>query len=464
MAQIPMAADVAEVIGKAAERVENRGLLLDKFVFHKSWPVAKSDHGRDVKWDKASRWSLIRIADGAAEILGKEAEERERRGRGNNVRVENQTRFQEEAKLLRSLAKVSWENKEVATLRRRHTGRFLGLFRSAYKERALMVVGQLKGRLAINLSSSLIQNAGASLDKLFGMPFIPGSAIKGSARHAALAELKAATGEDRRTLFGAFRTVFGTADNDFQSKKQHSHGDLASFRDLVPKGEENIRGAFSFLPAYPINDARLVVDLTNVHYPRYYEEGNVENLAEESPQPNAFPVVEVGAQFAFCLVANKAEIAPATFERAKHWLEQALTVFGLGAKTAAGYGWFSLQPEVLEQIEQQERAAAEQEEKRLREEEAARSKRDEEERRLGAMPPEDAARERLMNLKDEEFAKKASELGSLPPEEQKGLVMALTTPKKKDTWKNWKKSDKPANKSRVELIRAAASKHQINLP
>ncbi len=49
-ATIPIAGDVAELIGPSAERVENRSLLLDKFVFHKSWPVVETE---DRIWNKS---------------------------------------------------------------------------------------------------------------------------------------------------------------------------------------------------------------------------------------------------------------------------------------------------------------------------------------------------------------------------------------------------------------------------
>jgi len=65
MVRIPIASDVAELIGTAAEKSRNRSLLLDKYSFHKRWPLEIDDQGREVKWDSASRWSFLRIADGA---------------------------------------------------------------------------------------------------------------------------------------------------------------------------------------------------------------------------------------------------------------------------------------------------------------------------------------------------------------------------------------------------------------
>jgi len=355
VATIPMPGDVAELIGPAAERVENRSLLLDKYVFHKQWPVVEETTRRGrkfVKWDEASRWSFMRIADGASQILNRDAQEKLRRARGRDVEPENRDRYNAEARIAQTLANVRWDSQELEALRARHTHRFLGLFHSAYGDRATVTIGQLEGRLAINLADSLIQNAGICLDRLFGLPYIPGSAVKGVCRHAALQDVKSATGNEQTSLLQIFCSVFGTAENDFTS------GDLRQFRQLVSRKAGDQKGAIAFLPAYPVNEAKVVVDLTNVHYPDYYRTGKVKDLSKEKPRPNPFPAVEAGAQFAFCLVLNGINDGVGLLDHARRWLETALTERGLGAKTASGYGWFSLKPEILDDILKRENRAA----------------------------------------------------------------------------------------------------------
>ena len=346
-ATIPMPGDVARLIGSAAQYVENRSLLLDKFVFHKKWPVVEEQtrRGHDfVKWDEASRWSFMRIADGAGKILSREAADKRHRAGGRNVEVTNRDRFIAEAKIAEILAAVKWDSKELQSLRARHTRHLLSLIRKAYGQRAAVTIGQLEGRLAINLADSLIQNAGICLDRLFGLPFIPGSAVKGVCRHAALDELKAAGNAEVPSLLALFCAVFGTSENDFEN------GALKAFRQHRPRTDYDCKGAVSFMPAYPANEARVVVDLTNVHYPEYYRTGQTRDLSKENPRPNPFPTVDTGAQFAFCLVLNGMDNRPEVLDAAKRWLDDALTKRGLGAKIAAGYGWFSLKPEVLERL------------------------------------------------------------------------------------------------------------------
>ena len=458
MATIPIAGDLVDAIGLAAEKVENRSLLLDKFAFHKRWPVQLDERGHPVKWDEASRWSFMRIAEGAGLLLSKDAAAKRYRAGGQNVDPENRRRLLAEAQLAESLAKVSWDSREISTLRAKHTRRFLSLFRSAFGRRATVTIAQLEGRLAINLADSLIQNAGICLDRLFGLPFISGSAIKGVCRHVALEELKSARPEVQQQLFDCFRAVFGTTDNDF------TKGELRSFRSLLSSRAENQRGAVSFLPAYPVNEARVVVDLTNVHYPDYYRSGRTEDLSKERPQPNPFPAVEVGAQFAFCLVQNGINKDPELLAATTRWLETALTIAGLGAKTASGYGWFSLRPDVMDLLLAEERREAEGAAIKAKadQDELARAKT--EAIRQASMPPEEQARERFAALNQQDFATAVTGLSALSSTEQKGLLLALLMQDRRDTWKAWKKSDKPANRARVEALLAAASTLGIKLP
>jgi CRISPR type III-B/RAMP module RAMP protein Cmr6 len=466
-ATIPLVGEVSTLIGPAAQHVENRSLLLDKFVFHKNWGL------HEIKANDAHRWSLLRISEGGDTVIAHEASKRlqeanrlEQRGQNSN----KVARLRVEAKLANDLAKNAKIPEELANLRASHTRHFLGLFRRAYGDRAAVTIGQLEGRLAINLADSLIQNAGICLDRLFGLPYISGSAVKGVCRHAALEELKAASGSAREELFDLVVSIFGCAKNDFepakpprkQGDKGKPAGDFYPFLDLTKPKDQ--KGAISFLPAYPVNDARIVVDLTNVHYPDYYRTGQTEELSKENPRPNPFPAVETGAQFAFCLVLNGRNNRPELLNYAKRWLEVALTERGLGAKTAAGYGWFSLQPQVLAQIieeEQRARELAEEESKKAAE---ARAKEIAEAKRIASLPQSEVARERFVKLGDEAFARAVSEMANLSADEQKGLLLALLSPEKKDTWKRWKKSDKPANKARVEALLAAAKTHGVSLP
>jgi CRISPR-associated protein Cmr6 len=453
MPRIPIARDVAALVGDFAEGVQNRSLLLDKFVFHKKWGLEEGFSAND-----AHRWSLMRASDGGANELSRDANRRRDLARGRNVDPEKAERLRDEADLAQRLASTQTESQDARDLRRKHSRRLLGLFRSAFGERASITVAKLEGRLAINLADGLLQNAGISLDRVFGLPFIPGSAVKGVCRHAGLEQLRLSRGPGRAAAFAIFRRVFGTADNDFVN------GDLRPYRSLLAGLPENQKGAITFLPAYPVGDAKVVVDLTTVHYPDYYRTGRQQDLSNERPLPNPFPAVETGARFAFLLLLNSMGADKALLSQAELWLREALTIRGLGAKTASGYGWFSIdeaaRQEILEAEAQEAQAVAQAAAKKAE----ADAKAETETRRLTSLCPADRACEQFKNLAAEDFAKKASELGTLTDDNQKGFLLALLTAEKKDTWKGWKKSDKPANKARVAAILEAAGRHGVKLP
>jgi CRISPR type III-B/RAMP module RAMP protein Cmr6 len=456
-----MARDVADAVGAFAEKVENRSLLLDKFVFHKSWPVMSDGQGQPVKWDDASRWSFMRIANDSQLILQADASKKEQEARGRNVDPLKADRLRTQAGIARRLANVKWDDIELSELRARHTRRFLGLFESALPDRHVTLVAQLEARMAINLSDSLIQNAGICLDRLFGLPYIPGSAVKGVCRHAALEELKdAATEEDRRQAFWLFQKVFGTSEVDFAANAK-SQGDLCDFVQLVPeRSAQTIKGCVDFLPAYPVNHARISVDLTTVHYPDYYRSGRMEDLSVEKPRPNPFPVVAQGARFAFCLTANRMTSEPERhLEAARRWLVSALTIRGVGAKTSSGYGWFSIpgnglaelrEAERREQVERdlaasRERQALEAAERVRQEREAqaaraAQNKVDAE--RLKSLSPEQVADETVASWNDDAFRSRLNSFiktKGAPSDDQKRAIVRACHGPRAPIWDDLKK-------------------------
>jgi CRISPR type III-B/RAMP module RAMP protein Cmr6 len=429
MSRIPLCSDVAEMVGPFAEAVENRSLLLDKFVFHKKW-------GLDgVKHDDALRWSLLRIAERGSGALAAEAE---RRLRLSDTAEEQQKHeaLRQEADLIKRLASSRAESRDAQTLRQQHSRRLRSLVLDAFRHDAFCVVARLESRLAINISDGLIQNAGICLDRLFGLPYIPGSAVKGATRHAALCELASATGADLAKSLSAFIEVFGTAETDFKQ-----NGDLAAFR-VQSQGDQSLdrKGAISFLPAYPVTEAKVVVDLVNVHYPTYYQSGEVSDLAIERPQPNPFPAVERGAAFAFIAVLNGVSGDRSALANAKRWLEKAIMENGIGAKTGAGYGWFQLAPDLEEEIVQEAAKIRETAQKQAEAKAVAEAASRVEEKRRAELDPIALAQEDLLKLGDEEFAAFAKTLGEKSVEQQKAFLNLLRESRsKRDRRKTWKK-------------------------
>ena len=178
---------------------------------------------------------------------------------------------------------------------------------------AVHLVAKLLGRLIVNQAGGIRENAGLCLHPHSGSPFLPGSAVKGIARHAAWCEWNEATDEEAKArLADDISRIFG---------------------------EMSDSGLVAFLPAFPIDSAPLATDIVNSHHPAYYSGRQSVATDDESPIPVYFPVVEAGPRFLFTLAPLRG-CGSSDLALAREWLRTALSRHGAGAKTAAGYGWF----------------------------------------------------------------------------------------------------------------------------
>lgn len=233
---------------------------------------------------------------------------------------------------------------------------------------AIRFVAKLGGRLIVNQAGGILENAGLCLHRHFNAPYIPGSAVKGCARHAAWqawndtdeGEQKVAAAKEVAEIFG-----FPTGDKNGLDKY---------LEEKCGYGKAQA-GKVAFLAAVPETTAPLVADVVTCHHPDYYAGRFPEALDCESPIPNVFPAVREGSRFVFTVAPYGADAD--LLSRARHWLVVAMTENGMGAKTAAGYGWFVYDEsaELAKEARlEQERIAKEAEARRQAEEAAAKAK------------------------------------------------------------------------------------------
>ena len=196
--------------------------------------------------------------------------------------------------------------------------------------RAECVWGELRSRLAVNLAGGILENANICLHPHFGYPYLPGSAVKGLARHAAWCEWNKPE-SDKQAIARRIATVFGypTGDDD----------DDGLDAALKAEGEKDHAGCVAFLGAFPEGKANIEVDVLTCHHAKYYSGSKPQATDDESPNVQAFPVVASGTVFCFPLLPLR-DCGEAELKAAKDWLRAAIEVNGAGAKTAAGYGWF----------------------------------------------------------------------------------------------------------------------------
>lgn len=192
-------------------------------------------------------------------------------------------------------------------------------------------LAKLKSRLIVNQAGGILENAGLCLHPYLGYPYIPGSAVKGVARHMAWCEWRVADESQKEEVARNIAKVFG-----------YPTGDKKGLDDYLAKlGQKDCGGCISFWVAEPVEKVKLVTEIVTCHHAKYYQGDRPGEGAcdDEAPNPQFFPAVEEGGEFMFTLVplrdAGSAELA-----LAKKWLIKAIEGNGIGAKTSAGYGWF----------------------------------------------------------------------------------------------------------------------------
>lgn len=252
--------------------------------------------------------------------------------------------------------------------------------------------GQLRSRLMVNMAGGVMENAGLCLDR-FGWPYIPGSAVKGCARRAAIQSLI----DDRDAnpdvvklakLLANVALVFGWGEGEWTVEPNGPRGLKSDFayaigtklwpqvsqaaQQLLPK-TDHFAGGVSFLPAYPMDPktvknlpiplperfGALEMDILTCHHGDYYSSSDATKVAAdiEEPVPVAFPAVAAGHVFKFCVLALRGCRVDCA-DQARVWLMEGMQTFGLGAKTSAGYGWFADVSSLVQNALDEEQQAA----------------------------------------------------------------------------------------------------------
>lgn len=176
---------------------------------------------------------------------------------------------------------------------------------------------QLVSRLLMGLNGGALLETGCTVSHVHGMPFIPGSSIKGVARAHAR------------------ESVFGT---DHPDILDNLFGSAAS---ADPDATSGLSGLVVFHDAWWIPASAstpFVEDVVTTHHSDYYaQEGRTPASDVDSPIPNA--QIAVRGRFLFVV-----EGPLAWADLAAKILVSALCERGIGARTRSGYGLFTHAP------------------------------------------------------------------------------------------------------------------------
>lgn len=196
------------------------------------------------------------------------------------------------------------------------------------------------GRVAMGLGNASVYETSITLHHIYGIPYLRASSIKGVVRSWIIqsvfmkeqegdqsdeqAKANAKAAEEKAMDDLDFSRIFGcTANNDNHKERKARQGKLV------------------FFDAFPIKTPSIEVDVMNPHYGGYYGQ-NKPPTDTMSPIP-VFFLTTAKTPFYFLFGSQDADwrnwkIEGKTLET---YFEEALSINGIGAKTAIGYGHFS---------------------------------------------------------------------------------------------------------------------------
>lgn len=175
----------------------------------------------------------------------------------------------------------------------------------------------VEGRLIVGLGGETVHETGITLLRPWGVPYIPGSALKGLAHHYATYLMKDAAGISALNA-DHMRVLFGTP----------KHASYITWFD-----------AWYIWGSAPSNQP-LALDTLTVHHPAYYRTGGAgtgeawRRLPTDFDDPN--PVSFLSARGAWLLALRGP--TPEWTGTAMTILTRALAAWGAGGKTSSGYG------------------------------------------------------------------------------------------------------------------------------
>ena len=172
------------------------------------------------------------------------------------------------------------------------------------------------GRLIVGLGHESVLETAVALHRTYGLPLIPGSALKGLAGFVARNHLDAQRwGSDK----DAYQTLFGTTRT----------AGCVDFFDALYK------------PNSGLKRHALWQDIIAVHHRKYY--GNEKSPPADWDSPTLIPFLSATGAFLLALRGPKPWV-----EVAFKMLEYGLKRLGVGAKTSSGYGRMTLLAEGVE--------------------------------------------------------------------------------------------------------------------
>lgn len=185
-----------------------------------------------------------------------------------------------------------------------HAGRWQNL---AQEIGAITFTARPEWRVIVGLRSNDILESGIMLHPVFGFPTLPATALKGITRAYARWVLERPDEE--------LDALLGVADE-----------------------EESRCGDLVFLEGSPVTPPMIERDVINPIFGPYYRDLKTPPAAYLSAHPTFFLALGAASSYQFGVASQSGDQKAA--QEGVSWLQGALVDLGIGAKTAAGYGYW----------------------------------------------------------------------------------------------------------------------------
>lgn len=223
-----------------------------------------------------------------------------------------------------------------------------GLGEVGYK--SCEIPAETVSRLVVGLGGVHPEETSMIFHHVYGIPYIPGSAVKGVTRQWVVRQMGEEVWQRNR---GAkwddiLEYLVDSLEKGVLEEREGWEIEGATqeeFKKAVAVfGTQEHEGRVIFLDAYPVRNLRCEIDIMNPHYARYYEDENNPEIPGDwfSPVPIPFLTVDCGTEFLFFLLSRGSGSLGAVdlLNTVCGWLKEALEKGGLGAKGSLGYGRF----------------------------------------------------------------------------------------------------------------------------
>lgn len=168
----------------------------------------------------------------------------------------------------------------------------------------------VKGRVIIGLGDESVLETAITLHRTYGVPYIPGSALKGLAANYTRQRL----GETWQKGSEAYKIVFGDTDDT---------GYITFFDAL-------------YIPGTGFKGKALYPDVITVHHQKYYQ--GTDTAPADWDDPNPVPFLSATGSYLIALAGPELQQEQEWIKVTFAILQHALAEMGIGAKTSSGYG------------------------------------------------------------------------------------------------------------------------------